>query len=109
MGAVSKNWGLGSICVNARFSTSRFLEPQTRVRKIYKRMSGLDDVAYQTLELLESRLRRVAFILDGDLRQDESKQKHSLSVPERIQKLEDSLLNLSSKTALISEAQRLSM
>lgn len=95
--------------VNARFSSSRFLKPQTRVCKIYERMSDLDDVAYQTLELLESRLRRVAFVLDGDLRQDKSKQKRSLSVPERIQKLEDSLLNLSSKTALISEVQRLSM
>src|ERR1700722_2142710 len=69
--------------VNARISSSRFLEPQTRVCKIYERMSDLDDVAYQTLELLESRLRRVAFVLDGDLRQDESKQKRSLSVPER--------------------------
>ncbi|OCL10725.1 hypothetical protein AOQ84DRAFT_374647 [Glonium stellatum] len=70
-------------------------------------MPDLDDVAYQTLELLESRLRRVAFVLDGGLQQDESKQKRALSVPERIQKLEDALQNLSSKTALISEVQRL--
>ncbi|OCK85233.1 hypothetical protein K432DRAFT_413431 [Lepidopterella palustris CBS 459.81] len=67
----------------------------------------LEQLVLQTLDLLEVRLSRIEFTLDGGISDDGSTPTQPLSVPERIQKLEESLQKFSRKTALISEVQRL--
>ncbi|KAL1596542.1 hypothetical protein SLS60_009190 [Paraconiothyrium brasiliense] len=66
-------------------------------------MDEYEEAVLFTFALLESRLSRLEYIL-GNKRDSEEKPK---TVPERIQKIEKSLQELSTKTALLGDAQQL--
>ncbi|KAJ9645842.1 hypothetical protein H2199_002885 [Coniosporium tulheliwenetii] len=62
---------------------------------------GCDIVVLQTLRLLEERMRRLEFVLDGDIK-DEPQQTQD-SVIKRLQKLEESLLKATSGSSVIAD------
>lgn len=63
----------------------------------------LDEVLSQTLVLLEWRLRRIEYVLDSVNSETESQS----SIPTRLEKLEQSLQKLASKSQLVSDASSL--
>lgn len=69
-------------------------------------MDEYEEAVLFTYALLESRLDRMEYILSGGKKPSEEKPK---TLPERIQRIERSLQELSAKTALLNEVQQLSM
>lgn len=69
-------------------------------------MDEYEEAVLFTYSLLESRLDRLEYILGGAKKGAEEKPK---TVPERMQKIEKSLQELSAKTALLNDAQQLCM
>ncbi|EON64546.1 hypothetical protein W97_03779 [Coniosporium apollinis CBS 100218] len=63
---------------------------------------GCDIVVLQTLRLLEERMRRLEFVLDGDIK-DEQQQQTQDPVVKRLQKLEESLHKLTSGSSVIAD------
>ncbi|KAF2199721.1 hypothetical protein GQ43DRAFT_482200 [Delitschia confertaspora ATCC 74209] len=67
-------------------------------------MDDYEEAVLFTFALLESRLERIEYLLNGPKAEPDTK---LLTVPERIKKLEQSLKELSAKTALLTEVQTL--
>lgn len=68
-------------------------------------MDDYDEAVLFTLASLESRLDRIEYVLGGGKKQADEKPK---TFPERIQRLERSLQELSAKTSLLNNVQQLS-
>jgi hypothetical protein len=70
--------------------------------------SSLDDVALHTLNLLEWRLRRLEFVLNGTAVHEPAEDAPGdVAVVSRIQKLEKSLRQLANKSAVVSDLLKL--
>ncbi|KAF2175758.1 hypothetical protein K469DRAFT_646505 [Zopfia rhizophila CBS 207.26] len=67
-------------------------------------MDDYEEAVLFTFALLESRLDRIEYILNGPKKQTDEKPK---TIPERIQKLEKSLQEFSAKTALLNDVKQL--
>lgn len=69
-------------------------------------MDEYEEAVLFTFALLESRLDRIEYILGGARRQPQEKPK---TFPERIQRIERALQELSAKTVLLQDVQQLRM
>ncbi|KAF2259399.1 hypothetical protein CC78DRAFT_69736 [Lojkania enalia] len=67
-------------------------------------MDEYEEAVLFTFALLESRLDRIEYVLSGPRKQPDDRPK---SLPERIQKIERSLQELSAKTALLGDVKQL--
>lgn len=73
-------------------------------RDMEKIEEGCDVVVLQTLRLLEERMRRLEFVLDGDIKDEQQQQQQTQDpVVKRLQKLEESLLKLTSGSSVIAD------
>ena len=70
-------------------------------------MDDYEEAVLFTFALLESRMDRLEYLLNGPKPKPDDSQ--PLTIPERIKRLDQSLKELSAKTALISEVQQLGM
>lgn len=69
-------------------------------------MDDYEEAVLFTIASLESRLDRIEYVLSGSKQVAEEKPK---TFPERVQRIERSLQELSAKTALLNDVQELSM
>lgn len=83
----------------------RLLFPEPPKQPATTDMDDYEEAVLFTFALLESRLDRIEYVLSGGKKQAEEKPK---TFPERVQRIERSLQELSKKTTLLNDVQDLS-